>query len=160
MPARSLAGAVHDHLEPLNSAIGCITQVPLAFQERRAASRFRADQLYTVAINNLRPVGLAGSQDVSITVGHRFRIRKASEHSDDFEAETASYFYSLLTPLEVEILTFQWTPAATTSKTFPHLHVGRAIVSDKTLIMPERFHKVHVPTGHVRACLKSSYRVD
>jgi hypothetical protein len=63
--------------------------------------------------------------------------------------ETISRFYSLLTSDAIEILTFQWTPETTNGKPFPHLHVGRAVVSDSTRILPDRFHKVHVPTGHV-----------
>jgi hypothetical protein len=136
-------------VSPLQDALRCVTQAPLSFQGDVSISRLRAEQPYAVALRSLHPVPLGGTFGVELTAGQAFRIRRHLALSSSFGIEMISCFYSIATADHIEILTFQWTPEATHSVTFPHFHVGRAIVSDKTLVMPERFHKVHVPTGHV-----------
>jgi hypothetical protein len=145
----SPSAAARAHVSLLQDALHCVTQAPLSFQGSVSISRIRAEQPYAVALRNLRPVPLDGPFDVELIAGQAFRIRRYVGLSSSFGIEMISCFYSIATADHIEILTFQWTPEATHSKTFPHVHVGRAIVSDKTLIMPERFRKVHIPTGHV-----------
>lgn len=70
---------------------------------------------------------------------------------DPYQIENLGYFYELLTPAHQEILSFHWTPEATdpNSVTFPHLHIGPAIVAGQTTLRPRDLHKAHVPTGIV-----------
>lgn len=65
--------------------------------------------------------------------------------------EVISYFYQLSTQTGGEIIAFHWAPATTDpdTVTFPHLHIGSAIVSGQTTIRPRDLHKAHVPTGIV-----------
>lgn len=108
----------------------------------------RANTEYTLALNHMEPVRLRADTPIAISLGLNFRIRKMDDEPNYFTTSIVTYFYGLATFEGREILTFHWNPVAT-GVSFPHLHVGRAVVSDATEVLPKTFHKVHVPTGFV-----------
>jgi hypothetical protein len=59
--------------------------------------------------------------------------------------------YELSPEDDREILRFYRTPDATgdTDVTFPHLHIGRAVIGGQAAIRPRDLHKAHIPTGRV-----------
>lgn len=132
----------------MRSALRCVTPMHFTLERLAADTQSRDIVTYSLTLSELRPVRLGGRLPLALMAGLHFRIEPAAGYVAP-PIRIMSYFYSLCAADGTEALTFQWTPEATEGKTFPHLHVGRAVVSDKTLVMPDRFHKVHVPTGHV-----------
>jgi hypothetical protein len=106
---------------------------------------------HTIALNNMAPTALRGAIPISISIALEFRILKRRETLDPFTVARTKYFYVLATPTGQEVLAFHWAPDAIGQGevTFPHVHVGRAVVTDATQVLPRTFHKVHIPTGFV-----------
>ena len=99
------------------------------------------------------PVPLKGETPMLFSAGLVVRIVEAEggDPGGRFRGSTARYFYQFSTTENREILTFHWTPEASDANavTFPHLHIGPAIVSGQMAIRPNDLHKAHVPTSPV-----------
>jgi hypothetical protein len=148
VPTYDERDALHAFIEAMQSALRCLTPAPFTLERNIMSLGTRQNPTHSLTLNELRPVLLGGRIAMAIMAGNRFQMQTPNPQSEPM-ATVNRYFYALCASTGEEALTFQWTPNAIHGKTLPHLHVGRAVVSDKTLLLPDRFHKVHVPTGHI-----------
>jgi hypothetical protein len=100
------------------------------------------------------PVRLRGTTRLLFTAGQNIRIIETEDPEDPrgpLKIETVRYFYVISTTDQTEILAFHWTPEAidSSTRTFPHLHIGQAITTSQTALRPRTLHKAHIPTGRV-----------
>lgn len=74
----------------------------------------------------------------------------------DYHVTLDSYAYQLLrgdrrTSFD-EVVTYHWTPSDPNAKrTWPHLHIGSALVDPEARREPWAFHKTHLTTGTMSA---------
>ena len=150
MARRDLTAAVRDYLEPLHQALGCITFERLALVER---TRFQPNTAYAVLLRNFEPVPLRAPSPLRISIAQTIRIvaDQRPRSVSGFRAEMIQYFFGFSTLDGREILGYHWTPDAVADNTvtFPHLHIGRAIIGGQAAIRPRDLHKAHIPTGNV-----------
>lgn len=154
MAGRTPGDAYRNYIEPMREALHCITQVPITVRENK---RLQIDTPYSAALNNMDPVPLRGGVPLHLTVGQTIRIIRTDDPEDirgPFKVRTIDYFYLLATEADDEILSFQWTPEATAAGvvnavSFPHLHVGPAMIGEAPAIRPKNLHKAHIPTGRI-----------
>jgi hypothetical protein len=114
-----------------------------------ARMRLRTGRPYGVLLNDMSPVPLRGDFPLFLSVGQTVRIQALRPGT--YATTCVQYFYELATSDSREVLAFHWTPEGTAQGivTFPHLHVGSAVLSESTPVRPREFHRVHIPTGHV-----------
>ena len=150
MAGKNPSEAYRRYIDPLRQALQCITLTRLTLRER---TKFATGVPYTVALNDMDPVPLKGEIPILLAVGQIVRIIE-TERGDPrgpFRISTVQYFYQFSTPENHEVLSFHWTPEGSGANvvTFPHLHIGPAIVSGQTTIRPDDLHKAHIPTNRV-----------
>ena len=99
------------------------------------------------------PVPLRGPNRVRMSAGETVQIVATGAERRDarFRVDTVGYFYQLATAADPELLGFHWTPDAigVGAVSFPHLHIGPAIIAGQAAIRPKDLHKAHIPTGVV-----------
>jgi hypothetical protein len=123
-----------------------VTQARFTLAQRR---RLRTDTPYGVLLSDMSPVPLRSEFPLSLSVGQTVRIQALRPGT--YATICVQYFYEFATSDGREVLAFHWTPegAAQGLVTFPHLHVGSALLSESTPIRPRDFHRAHIPTGQV-----------
>lgn len=153
MAFRTANEAFQQHIEPLREALQCITPERLTLRAKR---RIEIDVPYSVTLSDLEPVPLKTAWVLSFAAGQILRIEAAdaADPRGSFRVRTIRYVYRFLAAEELgptEVLAFHWTPEATGGRpvTFPHLHIGSALLGGQTIIRPHDLHKAHVPTGLV-----------
>ena len=147
MTGRNPSEALAAYVEPLREAIGCVTRSRLTLGARE---RLVINRPYTVALNNSDPVPLRGTVSVSFTAVQVVQIATVEEPARGaYEVNMLEYLYAISTPTNEELLAFHWTPEHPDerARTFPHMHVGRALLGGQDAVRPGEFHKVHIPTG-------------
>lgn len=113
---------------------------------------YQVDQTYPISLNNNDPLQLRSSPAIYLTAGQHIRVVADKESSDQpYRILVEEYWYQFLLDSEVELLAYHWTPEASApgQKTYPHLHIGAAMLSPTAPIFPRTFHKKHLPTGRV-----------
>lgn len=135
----------------MNAALRCVSHSRLSLDRQVVLRDLAINTDYALAVRNAEPIALRGSIPMTLSIALRFRILENRGAQYPYTIATSKYFYALGTPESSEILAFHWSPDAIGlgNVAFPHLHVGRAVVSDASQILPRTFHKVHVPTGFV-----------
>lgn len=129
-----------------------MTQARLGYQ---TPTRLRVGTPFGVTLRQANAVPLRGPARLRLDARQRLLlVGIGTAHAAGgapYEIENLGYFYELLTPDHQAILTFHWTPNTTDPKTvtFPHVHLGPAIVAGQTTIRPRDLHKAHIPTGVV-----------
>ena len=102
---------------------------------------------------SMDPVPLVRETPLLLTVGQTIQIVKTgpADAREPYKARTQEYFYAFSTSEGREILGFHWTPNAVgeNAVTFPHLHIGSALLAGQMVIRPKDLHKAHIPTGRV-----------
>lgn len=154
MAGRNPNDAFRQFIEPLRDALSCVTQARLTTSRQRV---YAVNTTYTVALNDMNPVRLpstAGTEPVYMSVGQQVRIIQTDDPADPrgpYTIRTVEYFYDLRSDEDTELLMFHWTPEAEGDGiiTFPHLHVGSALISRQAPLRPRDFHKIHIPTGRL-----------
>ena len=135
MAGRNPSEAFRHFITPVCQALQCITLARLTLGER---TKIATGVLYTVALNDMDPVPLKGETPMLFSAGLVVRIVEAEggDPGGRFQVSTARYFYHFSTTENREVLSFHWTPEASDANavTFPHLHIGPAIVSGQTAI--------------------------
>jgi len=146
--------AVNNYIKPLTEALLCITQQRLS---RPLSKGLKLNTSYATNLAKMDPVALKGQPQLKFSAGQTFQIVESDKPNPNgrIKISTRSYFYEITTSDDHQILSFHWQPEAKPSKpgdeviVTPHLHVGAIITSGQTVIRPDEFHKVHVPTGRV-----------
>lgn len=67
----------------------------------------------------------------------------------DWRTDIVGYSYNLMLASGTEVVAYHWHPKTPDSVTFPHVHVGPAIVGTDGSVRRGNAHKVHFPTGSV-----------
>lgn len=149
MAGRDPNEAFRNDAEGIRDALHCVTQVRLILRTPR---ELQLNTPYSIEFNDLDPVKLKGEHGLGLRVGQVVRIVEISPDDllNRFQVSTVEYFYELSSE-DQEILGFHWVPntEGKDAVTFPHLHVGRALVGEQRLIRPDDFHNLHIPTGRV-----------
>jgi len=146
---RAPAEAVERYRAQFVETVRCIAHGSRASSRER---RYEVDQEYTIALNRSEPLQLRSSPGRYLSASQRFRVaRNEGGSTGPFLAYTIEYWYQFLFDDEVELLAYHWTPEAFAlgQKTYPHLHIGAAMVSVAAPVFPDTFHKKHVPSGQV-----------
>lgn len=151
MAGKTPAEAYRRYRDPLETALGCITPGRLSVPP---TSRFEVGRLYAVALNDGVPVMLKGVKGLTFSAGQTFRIVPASDDRSPFNVQTVEYAYVFeITTVDArhEILAFHWTPEEQGKgyRTYPHLHIGSAMIAPSAPLLPRRFNKLHIPTSRV-----------
>lgn len=151
MAGRNLNEAYRNYINPLQAALNCITAARLTL---RKGEELILNVPFSVALNDMDPVRLKGVTQIDFTAGQIARIIKTDDvDRGPYKVSTVRYFYTFWTTGDQpeEILSFQWAPEETGPGvvSFPHLHIGPAIISDETAVRPKDLHKAHIPTGRV-----------
>lgn len=138
------------YVVPFRDAIRCIAHGSLITSQVR---RYRVNEVNVLILNSSDPVPLRSSPAIFLSAGQRFRIVE-DEIIDDgpYRVHTVEYWYLFALDDDREMLTFHWTPEVqpkSGQKTYPHIHVGEALLAPDTPIFPTTFHKKHVPSGRV-----------
>jgi hypothetical protein len=141
--------AYADFRDRLHEALGCITARRLSVP---AGSTIKVGPVYSIVLNRGDPVPLRGVAPIALFVGQRFRIGEIGALGRAlFDVDTVEYAYQLLTREGRDVLAFHWTPGAAPrgERAFPHLHIGSAMLAATAPVLPDRFNKLHVPTGRI-----------
>lgn len=150
MPSgRTPAEAAERYGAPFIEAVRCIAHGTQTTSRER---HYEIDQDYTIALNSGDPLRLRSSPRLYLSAGRRFRIlRSETAAVRPFFVVTVGYWYQFLLDYGGELLAFHWTPEASASgqKTYPHLHLGAAMLSPAAPVDPGTFHKKHLPTGQI-----------
>lgn len=149
MPGRTPTEAFVQFIAPIQQALGFIAagRLVLAGDSRG----LRVGHPENVSFNSGYPVKLRTSNSEALLLELSIRVETIHITSapDPYDCLVGGYSYVLSTDSDREILAFHWTPDMIgNQRSFPHLHVGAA-VSHESSVAPDRFHKLHIPTGHV-----------
>lgn len=151
MPGRTPTEAYFQFIDPIQRALNFITVG--RFTVGRDVRGLRIDVIENAALNNgdFAPIRSSSLGPLLLTTGLRLRIDRIDIGNDPFDCQMIGYWFSIFTEESKEIIAFHWTPhVAGLERSFPHLHIG-SIVSGGGSVLPERFHKLHIPTEIVSA---------
>lgn len=151
MTGRTRTEALHNTLDPIQKALNYITVGRLALV--RGGLPVSDSMVEAVALNRGAPVPLRSNilGSLSLQIGFWIQIVQFPENRSLYEAKVARYLFAFSDGDDREFLGFHWNPFALgQERTFPHLHVGQ-VASGRGNVLPDRFHKLHIPTGVVTA---------
>jgi hypothetical protein len=113
--------------------------------------RIAAIENATLNNGDATPIRSTSLGPLFLTTGLRLRIVRIDLGNEPFDCQMRGYWYSIFAPAEKEIISFHWTPDVTgLERSFPHMHIGN-VVSGGGSVLPDRFHKLHIPTEVVPA---------
>lgn len=142
------------YVAPLRDALRCIT--PERFVLKASTIGLLADTTYAVTLNDMNSVLLKGPNTLYLVAGQNILIsEKTSARSRDrYQVQTLSYTYGFTIKTECgeqELLTFHWNHDQAPSHSIApgHLHVGRGLLANSTVIRPGDFQNAHIPTGFI-----------
>ncbi|HEX5308922.1 MAG TPA: hypothetical protein VFW38_07570 [Solirubrobacteraceae bacterium] len=88
------------------------------------------------------PVALRGTSRLTLAISEHYFVVNAPDN--DWQVQSAAYFYAVGRQDTGELLAFHWHPCGNSPVTTPHLHVRANIqIGERWL------GKVHLPTGFV-----------
>jgi len=149
MAGRTPTEAFVEFIAPIQQALGLLTAGRLLLAGNSRG--LRVGQPEKVIFNDGDPINLRSSLAGSIFLELTLRVETIHlpHGPDPYDCRLVGYWYALSTSASREILAFHWTPDMIgNQRSFPHLHVG-TVVSSEGGVAPDRFHKLHIPTGHV-----------
>lgn len=146
--SRTEQEAYRRYIAPLRRFLGCITQQRLTINDR---SPLLINTPYAIALNEMNPVRLQGDVPLWLTVGQRFQLVSlgADVPRGKFTVHTLSYLYALSTTTGEELFAFHYTDVSPGTVTFPHFHIGSALLGATLPLRSGTLHKAHIPTGRV-----------
>lgn len=147
MAGESPAQAIDNFKNDLQMALGCLTAGRLSIP---ATKSYTTGFEYVVALQRGEDVELKGPNRISLFATQRFTVVETSdEERGPFKVRTTNYVYAIKYRDE-EILNYHWTPDVTDGqRTYPHLHIGRSVVSRDCPVKADDFSHLHIPTGRV-----------
>ncbi len=150
MSGRTPYEAFKDHLTPLEQILLCVTQQRLMYRGR---VRVAVDDRLSVSMNQMNPVRLRGRLPLLLAAGQIVRVFETGSHdpNDRFAVREVAYLYEIAHVTGGEVLSFHWTSEAAYlgAVTFPHLHIGTALLAERPTLLIEDVPKAHVPTGPI-----------
>jgi hypothetical protein len=147
MPGRTPTEAYFQFIEPMQRALNFIAVGRLLLSRPFGSSV--GGRLIDTSFNEAEPAPIGGANIGRLYLRAACRCRIDTELSTprSYQCRLVGYSYGFLNAEGRDLLTFHWNSNATgAERSFPHLHIGAPVSSGSTLI-PERLHKLHIPTG-------------
>lgn len=142
----------------MNRALSGVSAGRLVVSPR--LSRLELGAVYSITFSRETSVALRGQLDVSLDVRHAVRIISPSDQPDSYGLETVVYAYHLESYDRREMISFHWNrPATPPERSYPHLHIG-SIVATGSPILPDRFHKLHIPSGPLTLATVVTFAIE
>ncbi len=138
MAARTRAEAIRAFLEPLRSALRCVTQSVL----RERGHRYGPDQSRLLGFEG-GSVRLKGT-DLRLSVRISYRLVETPGERLPWTAEIVAYHYGFDDQDGKEILAYHWHPDGRVTE--PHLHLGAGAVDGR--LRPD-LAGAHLPTRDI-----------
>jgi hypothetical protein len=114
------------------------------------------DTNYAVLLNDMNSVPLKGPTSLYLVAGQNIRFSESHLGSsrDRYQVQILSYTYGFTDQSEhgeQELLTFHWNHHSEPSPAIPpgHVHIGRSLLANPTVIRPGDFQNAHIPTGFI-----------
>lgn len=150
MVGRFRTEALADAIEPIQSVVRCVTEVPLSVPPQARSRGLALDTDFTLTLWGNKPVPLRGPHALQFAVAHVVRLVQTGDGEPGrILARPVLYHYRVLEKDGGEILAYQWTPSAQPpERAYPHLHIGSLVTSGSDFL-PKRFNRLHLPTGPV-----------
>lgn len=140
MTGRTPQEAVKVWAETFQQACSCITQARFNVDGYRPA-----EHPYDADLNRGLIVPLAATVRLGLIVILRYRIVRIAGSPGPWTIRIVTYHYSLVDDSDRDILSYEWHPEGTSWVTWPHLHVGGAMLQDGARLSS----RMHLPTGQV-----------
>ena len=157
---RTPSDAFSNYIDPLQRALNLITVGRLVHVRNRRGIAVGSVETALFNNGNLAPINAGRLGTLSISAGFQFRIVHASDVDDQFRCKTVEYWYSFQDESEQELLTFHWTPEAQLPlRSYPHVHIGNTVAKGSSFL-PERFHKLHIPTTPLSAAAIVRFAIE
>jgi hypothetical protein len=121
-------------------ALSCITLAQFHVDGYRPAER-----PHNGALNGGLVASLDANPSLGVVVILRYRILQESADAGARMVRIVAYRYALLDDAERDILAYEWHPEGTSWVTWPHLHVGSAMLRDGARLSS----RMHLPTGQI-----------
>ena len=148
MATRTAFEAVQSFQNVNNDLLSCVTAGRLTVPSR---DRFRVDQEYSLGLNRGRAISdLRSEIGLDLKILMRFIIREArTQYGGRFRVQVSEYYYQVGLRSGQEVMAFHWTPIELEAnyRTYPHLHIGSALLSNSSPISD--FARLHIPTGQI-----------
>ncbi len=140
MIGRTPQEAVRAWVDIVQQAFSCVTQA------RFNVDGFRPSDLpYDADLNGGLAVPLSAEARLGLIAILRYRIVKVASPRDPWTIRIVTYHYSLVDSSERDIISYEWHPEGTSWVTWPHIHIGSAMLRDGARLSS----RMHLPTGHV-----------
>ena len=160
MPGRTPTEAIVDFIEPIQQQLNYIAVGRLTFG--RSTNGQRAAAVQGIAFNdgNTVPLLTPGISAISLSTSLWIRTIEHPGERNPFSCEVVTYWHAFESNPGKEIIAFHWAPeAGGLSRTYPHLHIGHMVAGDGAF-MPERFHKMHIPTGFISVAAVVRFAIE
>lgn len=147
MPGRTPFEAYFDLIEPFQKALNLIAVGRLSLVREHRDIRIGTKE--SVSFNYGSPVPLRSRMagPYFLEAGLHVEVTQVDVGREPFDCRLTGYSYAITTTGDREVLAFHWAPEMSgNQRSFPHMHVG-SIVSQGSQILPDRFNKLHIPTG-------------
>lgn len=149
MPGRTPSEAYFEFIDPIQRALNFITVGRLALSRSPGTLQIGTPENVVLNAGDPAPLRTLVGRQFRLDVSCRISIARIDSGKDPFECQMIAYRYAVLDQDIREVIAFHWAPNATdSSRAYPHLHVG-AVVSGNGSVIPDRFHKLHLPTGPI-----------
>jgi hypothetical protein len=149
MPGRTPFEAYFDLIDPFQKALNFIAVGRLSMVRERRDIRIGFEE--SVSFNYGSPVPLSSSTagPFFLAAGLHVEVTQVDVGREPFDCRMTGYSYAITTTGDRDVLCFHWAPGMSgNQRSFPHLHIG-SIVSRGSQVLPDRFNKLHIPTGIV-----------
>ena len=140
MIGRTPQEAVKAWASSFQQALSCITGARFNVDGYRPA-----DRPYDADLNGGLAVPLAAMSRLGLVVILRYRVVREARSHDPWTVQAVAYRYGLLDDTGRDVVSYEWHPEGTSWVTWPHLHIGRAMLRDNARLTS----RMHPPTGPV-----------
>jgi len=136
---------------PIKTAVACILRQPLSVYTQDGYEIGKSIALSTTDLDSQPVKTRNGTLWIVIAISGKL-IEDERQDRGPYRVTTTQYTFSISEDEEQsrEILSYHWTPNADEGqRTFPHLHIGRAILDSKYRSDPYNYHSMHIHTDRV-----------
>ena len=140
MAGRTPAEAVQNFVEPIQLALSCVTRAVVDV----SGGYYTRSEPHALVLNRGEPSQLTGATRIWLSAILHYRIVEFQGPAGPWKVSVAGYLYGLQDSEESEIIAYHWHPAARSSVTAPHAHLGPGAQARRTDLA-----RAHLPTGRI-----------
>jgi hypothetical protein len=150
MSERLIREALRAEFDAFATALSCVSQArPITTK----LTYVRTGTNYSITASSMTPLRLRSENGLCLRALQG--VRPIADARNRFShIEQQSYFFELSIDGNnpQELIAFHWDrePPGSAGRGDPHLHVGPAILSKGSSFSIDDFHKVHIPSSHIR----------